>query len=73
MPAAPRDSCIIWPEVLTVGHSSQRAPELFSLQAPLLGKEARQRMLLAEAGWWTLGHTGLDAFISRGALPLLKE
>lgn len=24
-------------------------------------------------GWWTLGHTGLDALISRGSLPLLKE
>lgn len=24
-------------------------------------------------GWWTLGHTGLDALIRRGSLPLLKE
>lgn len=42
MPAAPWDSCTIWPEVLTVGHWRQRAPERFSPSALLLGKEARQ-------------------------------
>lgn len=68
----PWDSCIIWPELLPAGHSSQRAPELASLQAPPPGKGSKTEDASCR-GRWTLGHTGSDAFISRGALPLLKE
>lgn len=55
-------------------HSGQRAPDLFSLQAPLLGKEARRKdqKVASGRGWRTLGHTGSDAPHGWRFLPSAK-